>query len=129
MAVVVDRARAVKRSRGADEAGVLEQSVAVCAEVVGPGEGAAARERPEALEVAGAKSLRRRRSAAWTERCRPPQLAQLRCGEELVAPDVADDRDVARLDGARHDAVAAVVLDGGAVVAVRVDVARAAARV
>ena len=104
---------------------MLEQAVAFVAEVVGPGEGAAAGERAEALEVAGvgracAGGAGRRRAAPLG----PPELEQLGCGEELVAPDVADDRDVARLDRARHESVAAVVLDGGAVVAVRVEVAR-----
>ena len=55
---------------------------------------------------------------------RPPQLQELGGGEDLVAPEVAQERDVARLQRAGHGAGGAVVVDRGAVVAVRVDVAR-----
>ena len=53
----------------------------------------------------------------------PPQLAQLRGGEELVAPDVADDREVAWLKRAVLQLVAAAAFDRGAVVAVRFEIA------
>ena len=77
MAVVVDRA-GDEPLAWSNDSGVLEQSVAVCAEVVGPREGAAARERPEALEVAGAEELEQAAVGGLDGALRPPQLAQLR---------------------------------------------------
>jgi hypothetical protein len=123
VSVVVDGAGDEPFARS-DDAGVLEQSVPICAEVVSPREGAAARERPEALEVAGAEELEQAAVGGLGGALRPPQLAQLGCREELVASHVADNRDVARLDGARLATDTVAALDSGAVVAVRVDVAR-----
>ena len=52
----------------------------------------------------------------------PVQLKQLRCCEELVAVDVADNLDVAGLECAGRDRVAAAALDHGAVVALKIGV-------
>jgi hypothetical protein len=122
VAVVVDRASAVALA-GVDGAGVLQEPVAVFAEVVGPGLGAAARDRPEAVEMAGAEELEQPPIGGLNGAVRPPQFAQLWRGEELVAPAVVHDRDVARLHRAGQDVRAPGVLDGGAVVAMRLQVA------
>ena len=85
---VVDRARVVAMRRR-DEAGVLEESVAGFAQVVGPRVGAAAGEWAEAFEVAGVEELAEAALSGPGDAVGPPQFEQLRGGEELVAPDVA----------------------------------------
>src|SRR3954447_2974471 len=125
VAVVVDRASAVALA-GVDGAGVLQEPVAVFAEMVGPGVGAAARDRPEAVEMAGSEELEQPPICGLNGSVGPPQFAQLRRGEELVAPDVVHDRDVARLHRAGQDVLAPGALDGGAVVAMRLQVGRSA---
>jgi hypothetical protein len=96
VAVVVDRAR-LEAIGAVDRARLHEHAVPVGAEVVGPRVRAAARYRPEALEVAGAKELHESPSARLRGRAGPPQLEQLVGRQEAVAPDVEDDREVARL--------------------------------
>src|ERR687883_120644 len=91
--------------------------------MVGPGVGAPAGEGSEALEVAGVEELAQTAlSGPRRFRVGPPELKQLGSGEELVLPDVADDREVARLHDARRDRLAAIMLDDGAVVAVCVEI-------
>ena len=56
VAVVVDR-RAARSAPGREEAGTLEQTMPLLPELVGPRERAAARDRPEAIDVASVKQL------------------------------------------------------------------------
>ena len=121
--VVVDRAGGEPFAR-CDDRGALEEAVSFGAELVGPRERAAARERSEALEVAGAEELEQTPVGGLDGALGPPQLAQLRRRQELVPPHVANDADVARLDAARLASLTLAALDGGAVVAVRVGIAR-----
>ena len=123
-AVVDDRSLLVALAVG-DVADVLEEAVAFLAELVGPGVGAGAAPGvgAEAVEVAGAEQLQQAAVGCLDGGVGPPQLAQMGRGEELVPPDVADNREITRLQCAVLEVLAAAVLDCGAVVAVRFEVA------
>jgi hypothetical protein len=109
---------------GVDDVAVPQHHMPAFAEVVGPRVGAAETHRTEALEEPGVEELLqaplRRPDAAAV----PVQLVHHWRGEELVAPDVEHDREVAGLDRHRDDRGAPGMLEDGAVVAVDCRVGR-----
>src|SRR4051794_10439324 len=110
VAIVVDPP-AREALAGGNQPLLLEQPVSLLPQVVDPRKRPAPGERPEALEVTGLDQLAQAPLPGAHRATRPPELEQLRCGQELVAPDVADQRHVARLQRARNGARDAIVLD------------------
>jgi hypothetical protein len=121
---VVDGAAVVEDVSGFEaaarvyDAEIAEQAVPRGAEEVGPFVGAARAVGAEALEEAGAEKFDEAAAGGLDGLVGPPELMDLVGGEEVVAPDVADDREVALAQRAGLGVVAALALDDGAVVAV-----------
>jgi hypothetical protein len=101
MAVVVDLAAPEPLARR-KEPGALQQPVALQPELIRPRERAAARDRPEAVEVAGAEELQQPPVRRLDRALGPPQLTQLRRRQELIPPHISDKSDVPRLHDAWH---------------------------
>src|SRR4051812_2103154 len=101
----------------------LQQPMTLSAELVDPRERAAVGDWSEAIEVPGLEQLAEAALASTDRAVGPPELENLRRAEELVAPHVPHNRDVARLECAGNDRANAIVVDRGTVVPVRVGVA------